>query len=436
MVHEKGLSHWVFNATKLHWKKPAIQWPHMNIAIDQGSDGLAAMWWLFMMCLCATFWLDFSHGAWRSVQGMMTDVGLKPWWLLMMIMFNVAHGPWNDDYRYGQITECWKQLKQNMRPEELPLFMDKVARMIEDMGVLGRGMGSDMTAKMFAECVEEPPLKRKGYKCNLNRFFGGIKVAREQIPQWHKLLFCEEHVVIEEGMMPNKMIEPLKAKPQQGDFSKSTDSDRTSTMDRALRSQCQNSLVMAVILRGDSMNNWLCRIVVTIAEPVELWHGNQSKVLRDCNSSVKWLGEQHSGHFAAHVCQIAKRLGESTHLEFCRFDIPALGINMDFDEGTIALQDDLADTYGQMSIILIKHRWCKTGLWLLHQWPHEAASGLPFEGAATIQHSMGKFMKKLRGDYSIFTWLLLCTNKTACINDLIARSVFKQQAVLQLVQAQ
>ena len=76
---------------------------------------------------------------------MMTDVGLNPWWLLMMIMFNVAHGPWNDDYRYGQITECWKQLKQNMRPEELPLFMDKVARMIEDMGVLGRGMGSDMT---------------------------------------------------------------------------------------------------------------------------------------------------------------------------------------------------------------------------------------------------------------------------------------------------
>ena len=120
-------------------------------------------------------------------------------------------------------------------------------------------------------------------------------------------------------------------------------------MDRAWRLQCQNSLVVSVILRGDMMNNLLCRIVVTVAEPVELWHGEQSQELRGSHASLKWLAQQHQGDFAAHVCSLARRLQQCEHLEFCRFDIPAPGINMDFDEGTT--QDDLADTYGQMTII-------------------------------------------------------------------------------------
>ena len=112
------------------------------------------------------------------------------------------------------------------------------------------------------------------------------------------------------------------------------------------------------------MNNLLCRIVVTAAEPVELWHGKLSQELRDSNASLKWLARQNQGNFAAHVCSVARRLQQCEHLEFCRFDIPAPGINMDFDEGTIVTQDALADTYGQITIIFISHRWTKTGLWL------------------------------------------------------------------------
>ena len=78
MVNSAGLSFWRFKAEAKLRKKPAMQWPHMNIVIDQGSDGLAEMWWLFIMLRCANFWLDFSHGARRSVQGMISDDGLKP----------------------------------------------------------------------------------------------------------------------------------------------------------------------------------------------------------------------------------------------------------------------------------------------------------------------------------------------------------------------
>ena len=162
MVNSGGLGQWMFKPYAKEWKLPAIQWPHMNIAIDQGSDGLSAMWWLFMMLLCATFWLDFSHGAWRSVQGMINDVGLEPWWLLMMVMFNCAHGPWNSDSVFNSIQECWKELKKHCTPEDLPLFIENVANMIEDLGAEGRGMGTNMTRAMPDQCIEEPPLKERG----------------------------------------------------------------------------------------------------------------------------------------------------------------------------------------------------------------------------------------------------------------------------------
>ena len=99
------------------------------------------------------------------------------------------------------------------------------------------------------------------------------------------------------------------------------------------------------------------------------------------------------------------------------------------------MQDDLADTFGQMTIILTSHRWTKTGLWFLFQWPHEAACALPFEGGAT-ENSLGKFMKKLHLDHKLFLWLVLMPNKTACISALVTRSVFQPQSVKQLVQAE
>ena len=200
--------------------KPApSKWKHLNMAIDQGGDGLAAMVWLFHWLINITFWLDFSHGAWRSIQGTISDLGLKSWWLLMLVMFNVPHGPWNDDFRFGQLTECWKEMRDHLAPELVPLFMACAPLMLDDVDHATKvALGSNWCKALWDDCLQEPPLQKKGYKVNQNRFFGGIKTAREDLKVYHKTQVVEEHAAIEGGMMPPRDIK-MGPKQCQGESS-------------------------------------------------------------------------------------------------------------------------------------------------------------------------------------------------------------------------
>ena len=54
----------------LEWQK----WRHMNVAIDQGGDGLSACNYLLAVGCCLTIWCDFSHGANNDVNGTIKDI--------------------------------------------------------------------------------------------------------------------------------------------------------------------------------------------------------------------------------------------------------------------------------------------------------------------------------------------------------------------------
>ena len=86
----------------------------MNVAIDQGSDGIAAVKYLLWLGCCLTIWCDFSHGSNNDVNGTIKDLGLWSFWLLMLVALNVPHGPWDDDVRFAQTREALQEVKQKL----------------------------------------------------------------------------------------------------------------------------------------------------------------------------------------------------------------------------------------------------------------------------------------------------------------------------------
>ena len=96
-----------------HWST----WPHMNIALDQGSDGLSAVCFTKHRRLCFTEWWDFSHGCKNDWKQMLKDAGLWNMWLLYMM--NTSSGPSNDDTRWGELDAAWKQMLA-LRCEQVP----------------------------------------------------------------------------------------------------------------------------------------------------------------------------------------------------------------------------------------------------------------------------------------------------------------------------
>eukprot|EP00972_Heterocapsa_arctica_P069711 10300913-Heterocapsa_arctica.AAC.1 len=68
---------------------------------------------------------------------------------------------------------------------------------------------------------------------------------------------------------------------------------------------------------GDKHHNLLVRLILTITLPVERWHAEQNKQLRDAASSVSWLLAQIKGGFMNHIHQILQTLSELSSLEYC-----------------------------------------------------------------------------------------------------------------------
>ena len=138
----------------------------MNVAIDQGGDGLAACNFLLSIGCCLTIFCDFSHGANNDVNGTIKDLGLWSFWLLMLVTLNVPHGPWDDNVRHSQASEGWQEVADNHSPQSAVLFQYHVPNMIVELQPLLDQL--DFTGpvedKVFELMKGDPSLTKKRLK--------------------------------------------------------------------------------------------------------------------------------------------------------------------------------------------------------------------------------------------------------------------------------
>jgi hypothetical protein len=412
-------------------------WPHLNIAIDQGGDGLAGGHFLEHIGMNLTKWADFSHGSWGDVKKMLADCGLFQWWMLHMIMCNVCHGPNNDDMRYAQVQEAWKEIETTFNAKDNVLFQEHCINIADETDRKNlQADDGDLDTAIWEAMKLDPPLRKKGYKVNLNRFFGGISHTREMIPQWHSRLFQYEHVALECDMMSNskfvkKLLLPV-VPDGDPDARTSTDTNQITISDKALKSCCQNALVISVAHLQQRENNLIARIIVTVTRPVEKWHQEQNTQLRSVHGVREWLLAQLGGGFMAHVGCILESLSNATNLQFCRFSLPGdtsgLALPNNNKDGDIELQNEMADIQGSLCLSLVAARQQRT-LWLF--------AGYPFSLAALMEDNLlaMETLHQFRDNFVAFKFLRDHANPTAEVTSLVERSPFQWTGVKQFTEA-
>lgn len=315
------------------------KWRHMNVAIDQGGDGLAACNVLLSLGCCLTIWCDFSHGSNNDVNATIKDLGLWSFWLLMLVALNVPHGPWDDDVRYAQTQESWKELKSNNTSRSSVLFQDHLPSMIEELQPLLalHDFTGPVEDKIFELTTEEPALTKKGYKRKNARFLDVLRGLRDLLPMWSLKLCQYEHVAIELGMVTDKQVDKLTLSADAGDSTdpRSTAPSVLTLDDKIVRGTCQNALVIACAMLGESSHRHLVSIIVNCCKPVEEWHSAQNKLLRSEKDSAKWILDQLEGDFMKHVNAILLTMQDPLVLAEC-----GIVQRYDGDDNCFMLQQD------------------------------------------------------------------------------------------------
>eukprot|EP00971_Amphidinium_carterae_P223805 4440701-Amphidinium_carterae.1 len=83
-----------------------LEWPHITITTDQGSDAWSAIWFLRHSCTNATILLDPSHRVWRDVRNALKQSQHWSSALSLLALVNYESGPWRNQAFYNQQVEA------------------------------------------------------------------------------------------------------------------------------------------------------------------------------------------------------------------------------------------------------------------------------------------------------------------------------------------
>lgn len=110
-------------------------WPHLSMAMDRGSEGVASLHFLQRhLSLNIEEVFDLAHDSWRDFQRVLREASLLPMWYMYMIAANVLQGPWLESARYKALVECLTEVSLHFEPDSTPLYDQLLADMLWGSG--------------------------------------------------------------------------------------------------------------------------------------------------------------------------------------------------------------------------------------------------------------------------------------------------------------
>lgn len=200
-----------FRLAKLEDRIEPWLWPWLHGCLDRASPNCSGVQCAQRMLDINLFgcW-DFNHGSWNAEQQSVKDCGLNSWLLLMLVCLNVMEGPFHSCSRFNEsVNRMWQAMRE-IDPRELPAFMELLPQIAAEAGarlqkphkhvqqalqephisyidgaleVLAEHVcvvsalpgvdlaDPDVALKSWKWLNVYGPLKTRGFKINMNRFF-------------------------------------------------------------------------------------------------------------------------------------------------------------------------------------------------------------------------------------------------------------------------
>lgn len=393
------------------------------------GDGVAAFFYLSRhLQYNVDLAVDGSHGANNDLWLFLGAIGAKQLCLMLLISFNIPHGPWSEDARFSQCATAFSSLLEEQDAASCPLFQNMLPQMLNESAAKDLA-GDDTAQNLWSYLMSENPFMRTNSKLVKSRFMAFCRFARQEAKHFTLRAFVYIYVCLEMGWLSSwqaKAVSVLGA--PNGEFATgSTSSKREAAEEKALRQSCQNHMVLAAVTFGQYENGRKLRAILQLTLPLEEWHSHQNTFLRSVSASVSWSLDQVSGGFMAHLVDIARATQQEASLTEVPFILPRVAqLAQPLDDMEIDAEDSLATMMcdGALSLCgfrLMRHTWQIRG------WPSRLILLLR---PAIADLALQSFRK----DYNNFMALSSNPHGFAGMKALTSRSVFHLTCVRQCVE--
>ena len=409
---------------------PAAMWPYLAISADQGPDGLCASFFLAYHCKAnVEFFWDPSHGYQRYIIGATGMVGLSAFMHLMVITYNLGHGPWDSHARYAQLCESTTSYLQH-HVHQCPLFHFYKMQIAKEFGLLEFSGQALADADIIEAMKDHWSMKQKGAKVHLCRF-GAFTTKAAEFDGHHTftLLRCL-HLGLTEGMFSKAVLDillkPVKLEAP-SETAEKTPVARSNDAHQKLRHLCNNNIAVAAVMLSDYRTGFRTKVLYKLADPVCRWYKHQSSKIRSTAEAASWLAQQVKGDIWIPLQATWKQLLDQQLLEQLGLDITFFPGMHQLDEGhpVVGENEEIADLAGRYIISLVALRDRRLQFYT-EGW--QGKQTMLFSGDPAVQ---SQAVRDLQEQHLAFEALKLRTDSVS--RNMVRRSIFQLAPIQQLV---
>lgn len=410
--------------------------PVLTIVWDQESSNIAAAhYMMYHRKMQIDFIFDGAHGAWNDVRAACKDANYMGFLLGLLLVWNLPHGPWSDDMRWSQTRELLAEFTFAGSEPPPPLIAARVHDALEECGRLDTLASGDAIEELWSEFCEHDPFRRKGAKVSLNRWMSLVQTGRHELRVWSMRRACYELVAMESDWLKDKISTMMVARSASDAAAGAggvaarevTTSRRPDVVDRAVRSSCENSLVVGVYLLSAPLARRRLAIFLEVSDPVERWFNTQSRTCRSVRENRTWTLQQVSGQCMQHIALIWVPMTLRASLKRAGFWLPHSDVTVP-PESVAALDDALAGEIGSLVLSMLRHRLIRT-LPLTLGWPANAILMMESpESEASVAEA-----RRLMGAHEQYRAMVASQGEDDKIADLCKRSMFARPIVQRIV---
>jgi hypothetical protein len=355
----------------------------MTVSMDLGADGNCAMHAaMYMFSLNLFCWPDASHGANRDFTLLLGILGMKSFWIMMLISWNMPHGnEHHRDGRYWQLRKAMSHYYSTQDPRTAVLFQDNVKQMRKELERSGVTFPreKDIDVEVFEYMKAQAPFQKKDRKCSFARFLAAVSRPSELVKEWAQDRFQRQYVAIECDYLRGKKFAgavSISLGPGSGELvgegGSHTSPKVLDIADRSLRDSCANVVSVSVLMLSRDEHKRMCNVILAPAKVLKRWEGQANKRLRSADECEMWAADQATGQFMAHLNEMTAALMDPQTLDECGFTLHPAG---DDDEHNLKylIEAEFADMLGRATFCTIGLR-IRRGLFYMAGWPHAFAA--------------------------------------------------------------
>ena len=230
---------------------------------------------------------DTAHGCWNDCKLGLKYSGHWTHIAVMMLLWNVPHGPWGEDKRFHETRACLKSFFERIKkPQDSPLFRSLLDRMDFDQQDPALSARDELSSLLLDRLKAATPWSTKSAKVNLNKFMSAVKAGLDTAADWTFTYFAYLQVCLDQGYLTEAKYRRAKVKADAVE-ERGTGEAKAGGAEAALRRACQKQMVVAALMLAETTTQYRQRGINEVLRPYLRWHEQQAHELRSTDDNLK-----------------------------------------------------------------------------------------------------------------------------------------------------